>query len=492
MPSQCLRSGRAALLADLKVPGMPSSGTGVSGIQDRRTDGPRRQRLLEVILGLLVLARLGFAALVYARPDLALANDSDRYVPIANSILAGRAYAWSTQHPGELLNTIGYPLFLAGVFAGFGREPGDVALAQLLATGALAVLMYAALGRRLGPTAGFAAAAVVVIDPLTILWSMTVLTEAVFAVALGMGAVLLASWSHSRNTPTLVLAGLLCAVACLVKPFALLIVALWTAGILVFPHGKGGAIRAQPSAGVRPALMFLLPAVVLIAPWFVRNGLLWECPTLSSVDRVTMRDYVAAKVLAEAEHVELAAVQSRLQDADPGVCPRLATQYWRIILDNPGTYLRLHAAGTLPVLVATNFDRWLQYVGTEYTLPDLWRPYMDGGWNRLIAVMGDELRLHPGAVGLLLALTAFQVLLYAVAVMGAVAALRNYPAADKWCAVILTLTILILVLTPGQGGHERFRVPVQPLLAILTAYAVARMRARTPRVSTAPPPSEAA
>ena len=62
------------------------------------------------------VAGKGLAGLVYARPELALANDSDRYVPIANAILSGEAYAWNTERQGELLNTVGYPLFLAGVF----------------------------------------------------------------------------------------------------------------------------------------------------------------------------------------------------------------------------------------------------------------------------------------------------------------------------------------------------------------------------------------
>jgi hypothetical protein len=47
-------------------------------------------------------------------------------------------------------------------------------------------------------------------------------------------------------------------------------------------------------------------------------------------------------------------------------------------------------------------------------------------------------------------------------------------------ALIMTLAIFVLVLAPGQGGHERFRVPVQPLLAILAGYGIA---ARAPRLA---------
>jgi hypothetical protein len=476
-PDRALASN--ALLSDIRAPEST----------ERRTAPTHSKTLLAVILGLIVLARLGFAGLVFASPELALANDTDRYVPIANAILAGNAYAWTTQHPGELLNTVGYPLFLAGVFASLGREPGDVALAQLLATSALAVVVFVLLTRRLGAAAGLAAAVVVAVDPLTILWSMTMLTESLFAVTLGLGTVLVAAWVYSRNQLTLALAGMFFAAACLVKPFALLIIVIWAAGLIVFPGRAGGASRPQLARGIRQSLLFLLPSVLLIAPWFVRNGLLWNCPTLSSVDRVTMRDYMAAKVLAEVEHVELAATQAQLQAADPGVCPSQTAKYWGIILDNPGIYASLHMAGTIPVLIATSFDRWLQYFGTEYTMPDLWRPYMDAGWTGLISVLGNEMHLHSRAFGLLLALTAFQLLLYALAFAGAIAVLRRYPAVDRWYAAMIILSILVLVLSPGQGGHERFRVPVQPLLAILIAYGAARIEAA--RRQTTPKPTRA-
>ena len=64
-----------------------------------------------ILLIVLLLGRLGFAALVYARPELALANDSDRYVPIANALLSGQALQPNTARTGLLLNTIGYPYF---------------------------------------------------------------------------------------------------------------------------------------------------------------------------------------------------------------------------------------------------------------------------------------------------------------------------------------------------------------------------------------------
>jgi hypothetical protein len=271
----------------------------------------------------------------------------------------------------------------------------------------------------------------------------------------------------------LILAGLLMALAILVRPIAMPVGALWAAAILLRSPEAAGLKAPRLRVGIRRAILFALPSLLMIAPWFIRNGLLWDCPTLSSVDRVTLRDYMAAKVLVEAEHIDLAAAQSRLQEDDPGVCPRQTVKYSKIILENPVIYARLHAAGTIPVLVGTNFDRWLQYFGAEYQLPDLWRPYMDGGWRGLGLLIIEQVNAFPLAFGLLVGLTAFQMCLYFLAVVGLITTLRGTSIPGKWVAVVTTLTILILVLTPGQSGHERFRVPVQPLLAILAAYGMA-------------------
>lgn len=440
--------------------GLPAAGSMTS----------RARRFYLGALLVVLAARLGFAALVYERPNLSIANDSDRYIPIANAILSGKAYAWDRERPGELLNTIGYPLFLAGVFSTLGRQLGNIALAQLFLSGILALAAFGALARWLGARAAFLVGILILIDPLTILWSMTILTETVFAVMLGISAALLAHWAHSRGRSWLILSGLFMALAILVKPFAMLVAAVWAAAVLLMPPAESrpanGVWRARVSAG----MLFVLPSVLLIAPWFVRNGLLWDCPSLSSVDRVTMRDYVAAKILAEVEHVELATTQSRLQQDDPGVCPNGTARYWRIVIENPGIYARLHAAGTLPVLIGTNFDRWLQYFGENYQLPDLWRPYMDGGWTGLWSVVAEQAAASPAGLGTLVGLMAFQLLYYLLAAMGVVAALRGSSIPAKWVVVAMVGAITILILAPGQGGHERFRVPVEPLLAILAGY----------------------
>jgi Dolichyl-phosphate-mannose-protein mannosyltransferase len=431
-----------------------------------------RHGWLTIAVLVIIVARLALAALVYARPELALQNDTDRYLPIARGILSGQAYAWNTDRPGELLSTVGYPLFLAIVYAVAGSAPGAVAFAQLLITGMLGLAFHLGLRHLIGGVPAFVAAMIVLVDPLTMLWSMTLLTETLFAVLLGLASLLLVRWATSGNTQSAVLAGVSLGLACLVKPYGLLLAGLWAVAMSL--HGmESGRWRLHGFVkGLQHVGMLLVPIALLVAPWIVRNALLWNCPSLSSVDRVTMRDYVAAKLIQETENVSLQQAQTELQARDPGVCPRGNAEYLRLILDHPQIYAKLHAAGTIPVLLGTGFDRWLEFFGVDYTLPDLWRPFMDGGFAAAASVLGAEIRQFPAGLGLMVALTLWQLLLYAGAIAGVLAYSRAKMAGARWSIVVLAISVLILVLTPGQGGHERFRVPVQPMLAILTSFAV--------------------
>lgn len=475
MLSACWRSGPSIRRIDSACPsvGGPARGAWPQAnklIQFLRVIRYRNDWAAVGILTAAVLLRLAFASLVYARPSLAVANDSDRYVPIASSILSGHAYAWNTDRPGELLNTAGYPLFLAGTFAVLGRSAGDIAVAQLTLSAMLALALYFAVHPLVGTAPALAAALLLAVDPLTILWSMTILTEVLFAAVLGISGLLLVRWAHSGRTRTLLLAGFFAGLACLVKPYAELVVAVWGLALIFLPDGTAAREQLPIALGPRRLLVFLVPVVLLVAPWFVRNALLWHCPALSSVDRVTMRDYVAAKVISETEHISLEQAQLDLQTADPGICPVNGSSYLKTVLAHAGLYAQLHVAGTLPVLFGTSFDRWLQYTGTDYRLPDLFQPFMDHGVDGVVQVLGKAYSTFPAAVALMAGLILFQVLIYWLALRGACRMWHDESAVVRWTAITTVAAILVLVLAPGQGGHERFRVPAQPFLMLLAAY----------------------
>jgi 4-amino-4-deoxy-L-arabinose transferase-like glycosyltransferase len=400
------------------------------------------------------------------------------YQRIADRFAAHQAYGWNTQDSGELLRTIGYPLFLAAVRTVFGQGAGNVALVQLFLSGLLIFIAYFYLRGVVGTKAAFIAALLLGLDPLTILWSLTELTEGLFTLFFFSAAVLLSFWASSQRRYLLVAAGALLGLACLIRPVGQAFLAIWALAIFLFPFDKLPWKLSSAVPRIKPVLLFLAPAVLLIAPWVVRNGLLWNCASLSSVDRITMRDFTAAKVIVEYEHIPLAAAQHQLQALDPGPCPSRTADYFRIVLDHPLVYAKMVTAAMVPTLFGTSFDRWLELYGINYKLPDLWRPLMDKGPVAVLDVLRTEFIRLPQGISLMVALTAYQLLLYFFALIGFVALRKPGSPPRMWWLILLAVVILALVLSPTQEGNERFRVPLQPIVVCLAGYGLAYSVAR--------------
>lgn len=432
-----------------------------------------RQRAAVIVLLAVVLARLGFSFLIYARPDLSIHPDSALYQQIADELVSGKAYQWNTHAPPELLRTIGYPAFLALIQSSLGSAPGNVALVQLALSGAMVLVAYLHFRGAVGTVPAFIAALMLAVDPLTIFWSLRVLSETLSTLLLFVSVVFVARWAESQRAWNLVAGGAVLGLCCLVRPIAQALAVVWALAIFVFPRPKFEFHWYSVWPRLRRSLLFLMPIVVLIAPWVVRNALLWNCPTLSSVDRYTLRDWMAAEVISEYQHIPLNEAVTNLYATDPGMCPRRTADYLRIIVAHPLIYAKLQVAGTIPVLLGTSFDQWFQLFGVTYQLPDLWRPYLDDGPQGVWRVLQAQFLRFPPGVLLMGALTVFQLMIYVLALLGVLSLNRIPSPPARWTLFVLAAAILILLISPGPDGHERFRVPAQPLMIYLAGYGVA-------------------
>jgi 4-amino-4-deoxy-L-arabinose transferase-like glycosyltransferase len=427
--------------------------------------------LAQLLLLLLVLVlRLGFSALIFARPGLATAPDTKLYQDVARGLQAHEAYAWNTHDNAELLRTIGYPLFLAGISSIFGPAAGYVAIAQLIVSSAMILVVYFYLRNVVSGAAALISALLLAIDPLTLLWSLTILTEGLFTLFLLVAVVLVCRWAATQRRYSLLFGGIFIGLACLVRPIGQAFVGIGAIAVLLFPTVRVSLSRSELLPRIKNALWFAVPAVLIIAPWVVRNALLWDCPTLASVDRITMRDFVAAKVVSEVDHITLAQAQQELEAQDSSACPQKTGEYMKIVLAHPLIAAQLQVAGTIPVIIGTSFDRWLQLFGIDYQLPDLWGPFLDGGPGAALSILGDQFAKFPLALSLMVVLLAFQLILYGFAIRGALSVAKTGSTAIRWPVILIAATALALIIAPGQGGNERFRVPVQPLFILLVGH----------------------
>lgn len=426
------------------------------------THGRSARRALYAAVAVGLLLRLAFGLGYWTGKPLT--HDEREYLTLAANVAQGRGFA--AELPGEPATPAvqrfgrapGYPILLAPLTwldtdLRAGRLPPDVPTGVKIVQaciGAAAILVLAGLVRRVaGDRAGAAAAWIAALFPPLVWMPAYALSEQLFSLlALASAAWLgrvtdgprsaaaadAATDAATGVTQALVLAGLAAGAAALTRPVMLFFLPL-AALLLVWRAPDGGA-------GGRRAAVFLVVAILAIAPWTVRNAVVYHRLVLiASEGGVTFwtgnhREAIGEGDLAANPHLKLRNLEFRARHAglsEEALEPLYYREALGFIAADPVWWLGLEA-------------RKLWYT---------WVPF------------GPSYRLHASryfwasAVSLLLLLPA------------AVAGLIRAPAGARPAAV-LTLagsTVLVaLVFFP----QERFRLPVMDPALIAAASLAAR------------------
>ena len=222
---------------------------------------PRRQLTLLLLLALALRAGWG---LVQPTDDAAIDRlpDQREYLSLGRNLLHEHALAFVDPRFDETVyayRTPGYPAFIA-LCGGSVRAIRSVQ-AILDTCTVLAVFLLA---RQLSGNAGIAllAGAVVALNPFLIYFSGLILSETLFTAALAWGMVLLIR----RMT---VAAGMVILLAVLVRPSALALAPILAITSIYANSSAGSAYRLL--AGIRICLIVLTIIVLGLFPWAYRN-----------------------------------------------------------------------------------------------------------------------------------------------------------------------------------------------------------------------------
>ncbi len=220
-------------------------------------------------VGALIAAVVGSGVLAMMWPYQP-SDDALVYDRLAHNLMAGHGFSVSAAPPftPTMQREPAYPLFLSGVFLIAGPGYGAVQLVQM-AFFVLTVLLIYRIAQRVADerTAQLAAWGTALAPPL-VNYPTYLLSETLFTVLLvGLVWALMETVSRA-HLRWFMLAGVLWGLTVLCKaimaPFGLLIGAVWMAASRrgVSPSGRSLVVGA---------LVFLLSASCLVAPWVVRN-----------------------------------------------------------------------------------------------------------------------------------------------------------------------------------------------------------------------------
>lgn len=412
---------------------------------------------VEIALALVALAvHLACFAFVINANDSVLnaVRADDGYHELAQNVLAGHGFSWSTAEPyaPNPLRTPGYVYTLAALIGLFGVV--GAALVQLVAASALPVLgmriaQNIARSRRIGIVAG----AILALDPTLALLSFQFYTETLFLLLFFIWTLCALRYLEAPSLKMLSIGAVLLGFAILVRP-GVQYIPLIFAAIIFWQWGRDWR-RAAKHAG----LMLLIVGATL-APWVIRNVEVFGSPGLSAQSAFVLYTNLAPAVLSVANHT----------DFGETVHSFLTPEEFKgdaITLQNAGAY----TAQTLSIAAA-------HPTATAYiALKSLFTFFTNDGVYTLLARVGEEPREF---VPLIAVAKLAWVVITLAALMGALMLVYKEFSPRSAFVILLVAYFALTSIAAAFGTNPRYRLPVDPFILSLAglagAYIVDRLR----------------
>jgi 4-amino-4-deoxy-L-arabinose transferase-like glycosyltransferase len=478
-------------------------------IAARISAGVRRRPLRACLLLCLLVNGAVLAGIAARNPgylgDYRLNDSPDarHYVLLGRNLLLEGHYSRQEGPPfaPDFLRTPVYPLVAGALDIVAG--PVAIYLLQIGLHLAVVWLVFGLAERTLGRRPAFWAALLMALDLMLAVYNHAALTEPLF-LALSLAAVfwllprLLSSPGESTEAfgwPVFLGAGSLMALATLTRPAGVYLPLLAAIASLWFLRRRSGWRGAA-----RAAALVLLPSVVLVGAWVLRNERAFGVARVSSVEPVGVV-YMAGAGAYQLHHgVERPEAQRTIAAAYDLPTLLEAQNPWLTELSEAEIDHRLRAASR-EVLGAYPGDLVLSSalglvkgslshnVGNLASLHDRsWTPPGLGGLLKLRAeAVGRLFSNHPALVGAFGWQVAHAILTLVLAVVGLWRLLLCRARRPLGISLLVLLAYFALGMALfGVDAYFRSRIPLLPYLAVLAGVAVAALVAGPLPVRGAP------
>jgi len=427
--------------------------------------------VLYAAMGTAVVLRLSLIAaaiLATGSTSWIWAPDTASYVRPAYALLQG---GFQSAGKPELVRTPGYPLFLAVGIA--MHHLAIVSLVAQIILSGLAVWLVYAIALELFESRSVAnwAAIAYAIEPLSIVFSVQLLTETLFSCFI-LGAVFFLVRYLKHGSAGALAASTGCAAfSVYVRPVSYYFFAVLGISALV-AHWR--SIRRAAQA----LLIIGLIWVTIIAPWQIRNHRVSGYTGFSAIKAINLYFYSAAAVQASEEHKSYLAVQQArgYPDVESYLAAHPEQRAWsdaqryefmerdaeRTIRQALLLYTKIHMRGIVGSLIHPGAAEYTRLFGQQPS--GLISDVVNGG---IVPALGPVEHGSPVVFVWTLVLGAMLALYYATAMIGIAVA----PHTRTTLAIGLVVLYLISI-AGGAGAMARFRHPVMPFVCIFSAAGI--------------------
>jgi 4-amino-4-deoxy-L-arabinose transferase-like glycosyltransferase len=393
---------------------------------------------MPLALVLAVAALLRFAVLLIrsSRQKRFLTPDTAGYQTLAKDL--GAFTSKSNPHFGlSMLRTPVYPLYLSFTHLITGSRVIGPMILQVLVGVAVVYVTYRLALTLFGRSVALCAAAILAIDPVSVIYSSLILTETLYSFFLVCAVLLL--WRPQDNRWTRGLAaGVLLGLATLTRPVSIYLSVVLAIGYLVLEREN---LR---KAGLM-ALTFLIGFGVVAGGWIIRNDVMGGVATISTIEGYNILYYRAVGALQEGDHLTQSKAHHKLAKELKHELPPHAT---------PG-----------------QVDKTEESLGTKII-----REHVTGYVKEAVKG-GGRLVFGPGNAELVTATAGhatdlvdgyavvYLIGCYLLGLFGLWSAWRSYRL--RMCVLPLLVIIYTVIVSSGLEAYSRFRVPIMPFFAVL-------------------------
>jgi len=394
-----------------------------------------------------------------ARPGTAwmLQHDSPSYIMLAKGLTKGCGVApWKDGTCGtlEMGRTPGYPLFLAVI-----PSLRFVVVVQAILEAVTVFVVGVAAAAVAGTFSGIVAASIFAFDVVSISNCATIMTEPLFTaiVALAFGLQIVAVFRFADTKTRLIVsfvAAVLIGVSALVRPIGVVLIV--TAPLLLLPlqHSKLRSIWI--------AIVLTMIAAAPTLAWSLRNFEDRGVFSLSLTPLYNLYFYRAASLLAHEKGIQEDQQRALLLRELPKVCSPVFTdsppacfevlkrRAFQIIRKHPAELAAIMVRGTAVLMFGPGLEATREMLGEGAT---------------------EAAKPRPAGKAVF-ALVIFEFMLLAVTWTGMVFTIVKFGLPWRWSHYPLLLpfaaALLLILATAGPEAYSRYRIPVMPLLAIIS------------------------
>ena len=288
-----------------------------------------------------------------------MAKDSEEYRGLIESVLDGEGL--SEDGKVSTLRTPGY-MFFAATIKMVGKSYFVVTLIQIIL-----VFLSAILIRRLGlffvnNKVGEIAAFVFLLNPVTLVLALVILTDILFLFVFMYGFYLAVTVQNDTNK-RIIFASILFALAIYIRPMGAFALPIFATPFLLSEMNLKNKLKAL--------LLMVVIIFLLMVPWMIRNYKLTGVFDFTSFKAINLAGYAVPQFLAnfnnssvEQEKVKIENQLGITRDKwrDITYSKEIASAMQKIILEQPVSYLKFHTLSSLPFL----FSSSLQYLTESY------------------------------------------------------------------------------------------------------------------------------